>query len=540
MADGFTPNLNLVKPEPGASDDDWGDKWNANADILDGQVASKADAAGTAAALAAIAPTANAPLMNGVAAAGASTHSSREDHVHPTDTSRAPVNGATLTGGLQVVGVNGSYVSRFDVGAFADNFNTFVSTAGIGEYGIWNDALYFQALNSLSGGVKFFGNASATLGFQVDALNNCIVPNNITIGGVASGPTPAALDNSTKFATTAYVDRTARDKLTANRTYYVRNDGNNANTGLANNAGGAFLTIQKAVDVMVTLDLNGFVCNIQIGQTGSYAGCTLKTLVGVAGPGFANIIGDVATISNVVITSLITNNAISPWFIDGMKLNVPGGQCIGNGISAYLQIGRLEIGSCSVGIGNAGGILRTAGYPLVISGTQTGPVLYSENGIVSWATAYTFKGCPAFGTFAQVSYMCMAYMNGSTFAYASVTANAANDQLTITAHGRVANEPVSFNFTSGGSMPAPLVAGTNYFVKTVIDPNTFTVSATAGGALIDITSAGLNVIAIPHSVAGVGQRYNVNNNSVLFTNGGGASFLPGQVAGSTDASSVYS
>lgn len=38
------------------------------------------------------------PLMNGTAAVGASTYYARADHVHPTDTSRAPLNSPALTG----------------------------------------------------------------------------------------------------------------------------------------------------------------------------------------------------------------------------------------------------------------------------------------------------------------------------------------------------------------------------------------------------------------------------------------------------------
>jgi len=62
-----------------------------------------------------------------------------------------------------------------------------------------------------------------------------------------------------------------RDKLTASRTYFVRTDGNNANTGLTDTAGGALLTVQEAVNRILQLDCNGFIPVISVG-TGTYTG----------------------------------------------------------------------------------------------------------------------------------------------------------------------------------------------------------------------------------------------------------------------------
>lgn len=57
--------------------------------------------------------------------------------------------------------------------------------------------------------------------------------------------------------------------------------------------------------------------------------------------------------------------------------------------------------------------------------------------------------------------------------------------VTWTAHQLLVNTPVSFSTT--GALPTGLVAATTYYVKTVVDANTFTLSATAGGTVIATT-----------------------------------------------------
>lgn len=74
--------------------------------------------------------------------------------------------------------------------------------------------------------------------------------------------------------------------------------------------------------------------------------------------------------------------------------------------------------------------------------------------------------------------------------------------ITKTAHGFAANDPfVPYN--SGGALPAAITAGTKYYVKTVLDPDTFTFSATAGGAAIDTASTGTGTHSLTHLYSSV-------------------------------------
>lgn len=53
----------------------------------------------------------------------------------------------------------------------------------------------------------------------------------------------------------------------------------------------------------------------------------------------------------------------------------------------------------------------------------------------------------------------------------------------------VVNDAVRFS-NSGGALPAPLVANTDYYIQSVVSAGVYTLAATVGGGVIDLTTAG--------------------------------------------------
>lgn len=70
---------------------------------------------------------------------------------------------------------------------------------------------------------------------------------------------------------------------------------------------------------------------------------------------------------------------------------------------------------------------------------------------------------------------------------------AATSTIELIEHGFAAGDPITFRATDGGTLSAPLVAGTIYYVLPVTD-STFQVSAAALGSPITLTTDGSNVV----------------------------------------------
>jgi hypothetical protein len=90
------------------------------------------------------------------------------------------------------------------------------------------------------------------------------------------------------------------------------------------------------------------------------------------------------------------------------------------------------------------------------------------------------------------------------------TFTASSSSITWTGHGLTVNQPVYFSLGGGGVIPTGLTAFTGsvstlYYVNSIIDANTYTVSALPGGTVITPTTAGTQPI-YGNTTAGNGLR----------------------------------
>lgn len=118
------------------------------------------------------------------------------------------------------------------------------------------------------------------------------------------------------------------------------------------------------------------------------------------------------------------------------------------------------------------------------------------------------------------------YANGGIVnknAASGITFSGGGSNVNWTGHVLSANDPVSFS-ASGGVLPTPLALGVTYYVKTVVDPDTFTISATPGGADIVFDSAGTGTmsavspveLATPYSIDDVWELQFAQSADILY------------------------
>lgn len=255
------------------------------------------------------------------------------------------------------------------------------------------------------------------------------------------------------------------EALTAARTYYVRTDGSDSNTGLVNNAGGAFLTIQKAVNVVAGLFIGSNNVTIQIAD-GTYTG-NVTVNAPWSGTGTVTLLGNTGTPANVVLNP--ADNGTPITVTRGGRLTISGMQ--------------------------------------LHSGANGHSLVAQYNGVASIGTAVRFGSATNFQIFA---------VSGGT-----ILAN------------------VGYTVSGGASAHASAEgAGSTVFIAGV----TVTLSGTpafssyfAGVNLCGVLSA----YSMTFSGSATGVRYLADRNGVIWTNGAGATYFPGNAAGSEANGGLY-
>jgi hypothetical protein len=255
-----------------------------------------------------------------------------------------------------------------------------------------------------------------------------------------------------------------REVLAADRTYYVRTDGSDDNNGLANTSGGAFLTIQRAYEIIAAnLDLAGKTVTIQVGDGTYPAGLS------VSGPwtggGAVIVQGNAGTPANVLIGTSgdcvsVSCNLPGALTVKDLKLTSSGGKGIshtGGGTLNYSGINFGSAGAYHIYSGTSTSIVQATGKYSISGGASAHYVALNGGTIITTGVTATLTGTPAFGT-------------GLAFAFASRLGFITAESMTFTgsATGKRYNADTNAVIaTSGG--------GANYF------PGNSSGSASLGG-----------------------------------------------------------
>lgn len=261
----------------------------------------------------------------------------------------------------------------------------------------------------------------------------------------------------------AYFKGQFREKLTADRTYYVRTDGSDSNNGLSNTSGGAFATFQHAFSVVAALDLSVYSATIEAGNAGTYAGVEINAplIGGVA----LNLVGNGATISTSTLLGAIF---------------VTAGQSTPINVSGFTTVNTHASG-CGIRVDAAARVNITTG------------MTYSTS-----AVAHIRTSVPG-------SYI-------STSGSYSITSGGQSHILAVEQSGVRVN---------GGTVT---ITGTPAFSVGFVN-----VSLGAHSLISSVTFSG----------SATGPRYSAATLGVISTNGAGATYLPGDAAGTTATGGVY-
>ena len=252
-----------------------------------------------------------------------------------------------------------------------------------------------------------------------------------------------------------------REVLTANRTYYVRTDGSDSNDGLANTAGGAFLTIQKAINIVSALDIGTYTVTMQVGA-GTYTAGVSVTAPWV-GSGTVEIVGDTTTPTNCVISTTsahcVTVSNAARISIKGFRLQTTTvGSCIiASSYGSVTLTGNMNFHTCANFhlLAYGGTITSVGGNSYTITGNAAAHLYSAGTGskLAVTSNTVTLTGTLTFSiAFAQAETLSVILSYYSTFSGGTVTGTryaAITNSIINTGGGGASHYPGSVGGATG-------------------------------------------------------------------------------------------
>lgn len=298
---------------------------------------------------------------------------------------------------------------------------TFSGTRGISIFAVADRQGFINAQS-----MNFAGTFASTVGQRFSGQTNAVIWTGNSGLNFFPGNSDGTLSGGALYDS---LIGGVRENLSANRTYYIRTDGSDANTGLANTSGGAFATVQKALDTVGSLDFGIYTVTIQIGD-GTYSNSGTNLVKPWAGSGNLIIQGNTSNKNSVIINKTSGNcfdtssNLTGTLTIQYMKLQTTtSGDGIRHTNAGTVLFNNINFGACAgnhIAAQNTGYIVCNGNY--FISGNanvHASGVLGGK--IFIGSRTITFEANATFSVFAYADRQAAVYADAMTFTLSGFT-----------------------------------------------------------------------------------------------------------------------
>lgn len=315
------------------------------------------------------------------------------------------------------------------------------------------------------------------------------------------------------------LDNRFKRKLTVSRTYYVRTDGSDSNSGLVNNAGGAFATLSGAYAVISKLDFNGFDVTVQVAN-GTYVNGLVANVVipGMKGARSLTFRGNVGSPSSVVISTGASDAVVAQSggkvAVEGFRLQTSsaGARCMNANNGGEILFSDIEFGTCSGPHKETsmGGQITNYGNYSIVGSAQSHDHCTVGGNILTTNATVTLTGTPNFS-----AYFCG--VNGAcAVQYSSVVFSGSATGQKFVAHfnGSISAAGQDWNYLPGSTAGGCYGGGIYNDSSQRFNNGAFPSQPVASGGTV---SAGFTDAALGANVFGLFSYANDSNAPIYYT-----------------------